>query len=196
MLIKDMIAGSLLGDSCITLSRAGTPRLRMRHSVHQKEYLMHKYGILKEICPSAPKSEINSGFGTELWFFQTSCIGWLQELYEDFYPDGKKQLTERIAKYLSPIALAYWYMDDGSRSLNTATISTHGFLREQQHFLRDLIKEKYGLEIIEATEKRKNLYYMRMRKSEAQQFFNLIGEFVPACNCAWWRRRVSPRGRW
>lgn len=52
---KDLIFGTLLGDGNLQTGNQGrTWRYRAVHSTRQKEYLYHKYEILKDLCSSGP----------------------------------------------------------------------------------------------------------------------------------------------
>jgi hypothetical protein len=46
---------------------------------------------------------------------------------------------------LSPQALAVWFMDDGSRTESGGTLSTHSFIKADQHRILNFLKEKYGI---------------------------------------------------
>src|SRR5438105_14977751 len=44
-----------------------------------------------------------------------------------FYRDGRKTVPEDIARELSPMTVAVWFMDDGAADHAGATLQTHSF---------------------------------------------------------------------
>jgi hypothetical protein len=55
-----------------------------------------------------------SGYGSQLVRRRTVDNAFIQELLGDFIMGGVKHVPEWVASRLTPIALAFWYMDDGS----------------------------------------------------------------------------------
>ena len=107
-----VILGSLMGDG--NLSRPvrqadDSGRFRMGHGVKQKAYLDWKVSLLANI----PHSRTENAKGAV--FADFTPLYELGELREVVYQgDGKKHLTWDYLKALTPLALAVWYMDDGS----------------------------------------------------------------------------------
>ena len=63
--------------------------------------------------------------------------------YELLYKDGTKTITkEYLDKIDSPIALAYWFMDDGTHS---GVISTHCFSEKEVDLLIDWMANKWNI---------------------------------------------------
>jgi hypothetical protein len=122
---EQMILGSLLGDMNIWRQHKGVsgishPELRISHSVKQREYVWWKYEILKNIARKEPYEIIQkTGFGAGLGScrFETKSLKCFEPIYDVVIgKDGKKHITQEwLDKIAEPIALATWYMDDGSR---------------------------------------------------------------------------------
>jgi len=57
-------------------------------------------------------------------------------------------VPQEIREFLTPRALAIWFMDDGSLH-NTfgAKLATQGFTKEECLFLKDLLTELYNLKV-------------------------------------------------
>ena len=51
-----------------------------------------------------------------------------------------------LYKRLTPRAIAYWLMDDGSFSNNTVIFCTNGFTVLEVNLLREVLLEKYGIQ--------------------------------------------------
>jgi recombination protein RecA len=111
-----LILGSLMGDGNLSPNRrdrSGT-RFRMGHGAKQAAYLDWKVSLLGNI----PHSRTTNA--KEAVFADFTPLPELSELHEAVYfGDGKKHLSWDYLKSLTPLALAVWYMDDGSFSLRS-----------------------------------------------------------------------------
>jgi recombination protein RecA len=86
----------------------------MGHGAKQSEYLDWKASLLENI----PHCRTSNGKGAV--FADFTPLAELHELRSAVYlGDGKKFLSEDYLKALTPLALAIWYMDDGSFTLRS-----------------------------------------------------------------------------
>jgi hypothetical protein len=117
-----------------------------------------------------------------------SCF--IKDLVRDFVLDGQDQkIKKRVPGWLPdrilPIAIAFWYMDDGSMnegrdegSNPQATFATHGFAEEDQDTLIKSLA-KFGIEAKKQhTEGRIRL---RITTDSAERLFLLVAPFIPPC---------------
>jgi recombination protein RecA len=106
-----VILGALMGDGNLfpnRRDRSGT-RFRMGHGAKQAEYLDWKTSLLGNIGHSRTVNAKGAVFA------DFTPLPELAELHDAVYfGDGKKHLTWEYLKSLTPLALAVWYMDDGS----------------------------------------------------------------------------------
>src|SRR5215469_1833841 len=117
---RDVIVGAILGDAC--LERNGkNVRLRIDHSDKQRALVEWKFQQLADLNPSTPKRVDVFDNRTDRTYvhyrFTTKTTEMLNEFFELFYGgNGVKRVPEKIADLLtSELAIAVWYMDDGSR---------------------------------------------------------------------------------
>ncbi len=111
-----VILGGLLGDGAISPNTRGRNgvRFRMGHGEKQVEYLDWKASLLGNIGQSRSANAKNAAF------VDLTPLPELGELRDVVYwGDGKKHITEDYLKALTPMALAIWYMDDGSFTLRS-----------------------------------------------------------------------------
>jgi recombination protein RecA len=106
-----LILGALMGDGRLSpnaRSRSGT-RFRMGDGAGQPAYLNWKVELLGNVqCTLSANTKGNV-------FADVTPLPELAELYDAVYfGDGKKHLSWEYLKALSPLALAVWYMDEGS----------------------------------------------------------------------------------
>jgi hypothetical protein len=120
--LNQFIVGTLLGDSFITKDG----RFGFAHSKVQEEYFNHKVDMLTEYgMPPKIHSYKTKGNQYKSWYIKPVDVlkarvcslkrwGPLRELW---YPAEKKIVPATIE--LDAVALAYWYMDDGSVNKRT-----------------------------------------------------------------------------
>src|SRR5436190_21241252 len=105
-----------MGDGSLSPNRKGRSgtRFRMGHGARQAAYLDWKTSLLENI----PHSKTANAKGAV--FADFTPLPELSELREAVYfGDGKKHLSWDYLKSLTPLALAVWYMDDGSFTLRS-----------------------------------------------------------------------------
>jgi len=108
-----LVLGGLMGDAHLAPNlhdRHGV-RFRMGHGEKQVEYLDWKASLFGNIGQSR---NVNAKGAAFVDLSPLSELGELRKVV--YWGDGKKHLTDDYFKSLSPLALAVWFMDDGSFS--------------------------------------------------------------------------------
>ncbi len=152
-----VVLGSLMGDGNLSPNRRDRNgvRFRLGHGAKQIEYLQWKTALLGNIGHSLRTNDKGA-----------TCVDFtplpeLAELQRAVYlGDGKKFLSEEYLKALTPLALAIWYMDDGSFSLRSQglqqrteggsgriEICVEAMGEGTQTRLRDYLCDTYGLDV-------------------------------------------------
>jgi recombination protein RecA len=111
-----VVLGGLMGDGHLAPNRRSRHgvRFRMGHGAKQVAYLDWKASLLGNI-PQTRTVRPNGAVHVDV-----TPLPELHEVREVMYwGDGKKHLTEDVLKALTPLALAVWYMDDGSFALRS-----------------------------------------------------------------------------
>jgi recombination protein RecA len=111
-----VVLGSLMGDGNLSPNRRGRSgtRFRLGHGAKQAAYLDWKVSLLGNIDCSRTTNAKGAVFA------DFTPMPELAELHDVVYfGDGKKHLTWDYLKALTPLALAIWYMDDGSFTLRS-----------------------------------------------------------------------------
>ncbi len=166
---KKIIMGKLLGDGHLETVNGRTIRLKIEHSLKQRDYVDWLYNELENLASSKPKikqQKVNGKIYNKYWF--NSCYNVsLRFYYHQFYKDKKKVVPKLIHRWLTPLTLAIWYMDDGSvkskyhraKIINTQSFDQDDLKRLQLALLRNfniktkLRKQREGWQIyILATE--------------------------------------------
>jgi recombination protein RecA len=111
-----VVLGSLMGDGNLSPNRRGRSgtRFRLGHGAKQSAYLDWKASLLGNIGCSRTVNAKGAVFA------DFTPLPELSELHDAVYfGDGKKHLSWEYLKSLTPLALAIWYMDDGSFTLRS-----------------------------------------------------------------------------
>lgn len=116
---RSMLVGSLLGDGHLTAPSEKTARFIERHSSAQEPYLRWKAEVLGALVSSVytvQKKDTHTGRVYDGVEFSTYSLECLRPLYDLFYPapDRKRVFPASLGGLLTPLALAVWFMDDGS----------------------------------------------------------------------------------
>jgi hypothetical protein len=114
---NSILFGIILGDGYLQRTGKMNARLRLEHGYKQKEYLLWKINKLKTIFQGKPKylERIHplTKKTYKYWRHQSQSTPYLGKLRKIFYSDGKKRIPDNFEKYINPLMLAVWYMDDG-----------------------------------------------------------------------------------
>lgn len=182
----DTIIGSMLGDARLECRSVGTrhpvsARLRIHQSDKQKEYVFWKFSELENLTLRGPR-KVKTWHDPERnkdhfsWYFHTKTLIEFGELYHYFYRDNVKVLPDTIFEFLTPKALAVWFMDDGSNTGNGFTISTHCFPKIDQTRIVAFFREAYG--ILATIVKDRDQFKIGIGKHERLKFIEIVQPFI------------------
>lgn len=144
------ILGSLLGDGSLRMSGELTKAIRWNHGSRQMDYVRHKYSLLSEFAVKEPYIIPNPGYGDYWAVLTLRSLGLFHCMYTLLRPEGseKKTVTKSYLDQIThPIALAWWFMDDGSRQKgeNVASIHSNGFSYEENELLASWLMDKWRI---------------------------------------------------
>lgn len=177
---KEILFGTLLGDSNLQTYTGGkTWRARFIQSNAHKDYLFHLYSIFKNMCKTGPKqSWLESGHSR--WTFNTTILPLDLEFGELFYFKNKKRVpsNEYLDLYLTPRAIAYWFMDGGSLKSNCKAyiLCTDSFKLDDLKRIGEILKNKYDIGI--SFHKQGLNYRIYIPRKEYIKFINLIEVYI------------------
>ena len=179
---KEILVGLMLGDGHLeTMNRGRTYRLKVEHSIKQKDYVDWLYGMFKEWVRKPPVVREKFVFGRKFvnYYFSTYSSGKFRFYGQQFYRDGKKVIPKMIAKLFSPLALAVWFMDDGSiksKKHKTKLINTQSFSLQDLKRLQRALKDKFG--IITTRKKERTGWRLYILSESIRKFEALINPYV------------------
>ncbi|MGX1191932.1 endonuclease [Metabacillus sp. SLBN-84] len=152
-----MLTGKLLGDGNLSIEKGKRPRFRFSHSSADSGWCFHCYETLKAHIPlSKPKyrkisdNRIEAGY-TDQFYVQSK----LSPLFDSLLPLWYKERTKSIPfplleQFINPLALAWWYQDDGHLKIQNNTpkkiiLSTDSFTQKENRFLTELLYTQFKL---------------------------------------------------
>lgn len=180
---KDIAIGSLLGDAYLRPS-GKSYSLSFTHGEKQLEYLRWKRSEFQNFVTQKGFYRYSRSFHGNLptYSFATVSHPYLSELHDLCYPSGRKDVCKEWSDLLSPLSLAVWYMDDGSRNkrYHTIVLCTNSFSREGQLLLIDALLSRFGVKAV-LEPRRNNQTVLRINASQAQKFLDIVSPHIPDC---------------
>ena len=163
------------------------------HSIKQKEYCEHKRDKVHSIFGgkknklSRVKHTLSNNKTYQGVRFQKTAK-YFRTLHRRLYnEEGKKYITRKVLNYLTPEGIAYWFMDDGSGSVNKnkegkvtsifARISTY-VSEEEADTIIEYFKEEWDLDCRKGYCKKTGLYLHRFNTNAFVKLANLIEPYI------------------
>ncbi len=181
---KEVLTGTLLGDGCLETQNNGrTYRLKIEHSLQQKDYVDWKYKAFKDWVLTEPKVREHSSYGLvrNNYRFSTISNGSFRFYAQQFYKNGKKIIPKLISKLLTPLALAVWFMDDGSiksKSHKALVIHSQGFDKIDLQRIIKILEDKFGIKSVLRKRQDGSGYIIYLLSKTINKFISLIGEYI------------------
>jgi hypothetical protein len=179
---RSIIIGTLLGDGHLETQNDGkTYRLKIEHSIKQSTYVDWFYREFQDWVLTQPKAKRKYLNGTELenYFFQTISVGQFRFYAKEFYKDKRKYIPSKIGRWLTPLAMAVWFMDDGSsksKHHRAVILNTHCFKRSDIGLLQSALLKNYGIE--SSLRKQKEGLQILIVGKYAEQFYEIVRPYV------------------
>lgn len=173
----EILVGSLLGDG--TLRKQGSRKnalLEVNHSLKFQDYVDWKWQSFQEYVLTPPKARLGEGVRVA-YRFTTRSLPVFTDFYNRFYKNRKKLVPFDLK--LTPQSLAVWFMDDGSKSRSAVYLNTQQFSLTEQHFLKELLLESFG---INCTLNRDKQYWrLRVSTESTKILVALIRPYILRC---------------
>ena len=183
---NQVLLGIMLGDGHLCLS-GNTGAVAWGHVNYDKNYLEWKRQALGDIIrhPDSEFNEYISGYGSLMLRDATIFAHSIKEQFATMInTNGVKYVPEWVAESLTPLSLAFWYMDDGSLGYHEdqesrANFAVCSFSREDCEVLMKGLR-KFGIDAIYFVDT--NGYSrLRLNAQSAERLFLLIAPYIPPC---------------
>lgn len=184
---REIVLGSLLGDGSLKIHRPYVnARFSFRHSVTQSEYFWWKVKNLTEISSERCvwQQEADGGFGGARLRYQSRALESLTELYHQTHRGGRFVIRREWLNQLTPLALAIWWLDDGSLVGNSrkGVFCTDGFARRDIQMLAHYLSDTWYIRTVVGQVKNRGVAYYRLwlySTEELKKFLRLILPYIP-----------------
>lgn len=202
----------ILGDSNIQM-RATNARMQLAHAPKSEDYVAIKATVLGQVPGVTLKYThvIHKNRKLNKEYPQIRCWSnghpYFTKMYTKFYTP-KKKVTKDILSSLTPMGLAFWYMDDGhlslkhnvvrsvkdigtkpqERSISSRTIylNTQGFSYEEHEAIVLWLKQTYDIDARIKSSKKKN-WMIFMNTGNARKFVDIVRPYVLGVPSMWYK---------
>lgn len=136
----------------------------------KKDYIEWKYTIIRDVVNTPPK--LSSGS----YYFRTVSNPIFSEYRRVFYNGVKKIVPHNLEELLTPLGLAVWIMDDGSRDKGCVRISSHNFSYSDHLKLQQILKAKFGISA--NIQRAQDKFWLWIRSESSPHLVRLIEPYV------------------
>ena len=163
LLQKEVLFGVILGDAHLeTQNNRITYRVKFEQSIKHKAYIEHLYDIFKDHVKTSPQLKVVKyetqdrkkkclvRKETTNIRFATISSSIFTFFGKQFYKENKKIIPKLLNRWLTPRALAYWYMDNGSmKSIQSkgVLLNTQSFSHAEVQLLCNVLTKKFNLSL-------------------------------------------------
>lgn len=194
---RALLLGMLLGDGCLKTKyhtksdgeQSVYYEYVIAHSIKQEEYLVYKRDLFHKIMggkiPQLSYGESRMNLGSVRF---SRCHKSFRLLHKYLYSNNnKKFITRRVLDYLTPQAIAIWYMDDGGVKPSTrpdGSISSCQMIlstycsEEQADLILDYFREKWSISGTKKLHKKTGLWYLIFNTKEGRKLETLISPYI------------------
>lgn len=180
-----VIFGSLLGDGHAEkrLGGVGTRFTFFQEHSHV-EYLLYLHNIISGWGYCNPKIPvITSRLGTKgklrkivrfsTWTY--TSLNWIRDIW---YTNNQKCVPECIGQYLTPLALAIWIMDDGSKVSQGLKLCTNSFTYNDCLRLVNVLSDNFNLKATVQSAGSKDQYIIYIWKQSMENLRNIVSPYI------------------
>lgn len=182
---REVLIGILLGKANLKANTRKTKySLQILQSDQHKEYVFHLYEIFKNLTTTPPikfvfQDKRFSGKSYTGWSFNTTNQACFRFYAHQFYRNERKVVPKLISKWLSPRAIAYWYMDDGDQKWKDKSLGvrfcTDNFILSEINTLIEILQKKYQLKC--GKQKKDDKFRIYISRDSYVPLTNLVSPF-------------------
>jgi recombination protein RecA len=174
---ESVLIGTLLGDGCLAM-HGHHARLHVKHKAAHRSLAEFKRSAFENYL-SMQLHEFDQCLGGKRYpcvQFVTRTSPVFTHWRRRFYVDGRKQVPADITDLLTPLAIAVWFMDDGSADHCGVTIQTHSFDDHEVERLKQALLE--GFDIVASLRANKGRSILYIGKQQLPKFESIVRPFV------------------
>lgn len=179
---EQVLLGKLLGDGSMA-DAVTTASIHFGHREEDRDYLEWTCRALGDLDFGIREAQ-TSGYGTSMIRSRSTGSAWVKERFGDFFSaDGPKRVPEWVSDALTPIAVAFWYMDDGSLGTHEgqedrASFATCAFTEDDCAIL---VRGLQRLGIMATIRTHDDYCRICMTADNAERLFLMVAPYIPPC---------------
>lgn len=179
---EQVLLGKILGDGHIAVSKS-TAAVSWAHSKEDLEYAQWTATAVGDL-DSGTRDEYVSGYGTNMVRFRTIGSWHIKDKFECMAASSGSPTPEWVADEMTPISIAFWYMDDGSLgegsdgSEDKANFAVCAYTEDDCNVLMKGLA-KFGITAVYF--KHDGYSRLRLNSDDAEKLFLLIAPYIPPC---------------
>jgi hypothetical protein len=192
---EQVILGKLLGDASYQKTASRSAAIVFGHKKLHEEYVDWTLTGLGAFA-NPHKNELISGYGTEMVRGRSISSIFIFDRFDSFInKEGKKIIPAWVADKITPISLAFAYMDDGSLNHDDgqedrASFTFYNFTKQDcEIFQRGLMKFGIRSEFRNYNDNRNRVI---LNANDADKFFVLVAPYI--CSCVQYKLPLRYRG--
>jgi ubiquinol-cytochrome c reductase cytochrome b subunit len=183
--VISVIFGSLLGDAHAEkkLKGLGTRISFYQEDVHVK-YILYLHNLLSDLgyCnPKVPEIKKRLGFKGKIrkivrfttWTY--TSFNWIHDMW---YENNIKRVPESIGKYLTPLALAIWIMDDGAKVGKGLKFCTNSFSYNECLIIIKALNDNFNIKSSVQSAGTKDQYIIYIWKESMNDLRNIVSPYI------------------
>lgn len=183
--VISVIFGSLLGDAHAErrLKGLGTRISFYQEDVHV-EYILYLHNLLSDsgYCnPKVPEITKRLGFKGKIrkivrfttWTY--TSFNWIHDMW---YKNNIKCVPESIGKYLTPLALAIWIMDDGAKVGKRLKFSTNSFSYNDCLIIIKALNDNFKIKSSVQSAGTKDQYIIYIWQESMNDLRNIVSPYI------------------
>lgn len=178
---REVLYGSVLGDDCLySFETSNYASLMVYHAISQEEYAKLKLNIWQPFVRYNFLKRHTRKDGSVRVGFTTGGHPEFYEMWKKVYIDRIKVVDLEHLKKLTPISLAFWFMDDGSRCKHGGlSLHTNAFRLDEiqlicQWFYDELKIICWPQLKVKKSEKDENQYIVFFSNKTSEKFAQII----------------------
>ena len=185
---KALLIGLVLGDG--HLNPNSGIALEITHSAKQYEYIVYKAKLISKLLNCREPKLYHRQDDKHNEYKLSKGHRYFRILYKWMYFNRIKKYSKKILSYLTPEAIALWWMDDGShaidRNKNTGRIRSHSFHLYTFTDLEDTeniiwMFSNFGINMYKIKKVMKDgsiRYYLKCRTKEGRKLSSLLRPYI------------------
>lgn len=175
----DILYGTLLGDASIE-PHWKEARIVFNQGGTQEAYFDYKCSFFENLLGKISKTQrydkrTNKYYNKYQVRFK--CHKIFTQIYQELYPNGVKTVTKEWLAKMTPIGLAFWFMDDGT---NSGTLATNCFSYEECQLIHEWFLNTYNIQTTIENQKNKSgiQYLIYIKAQSKKKFYELVKPFI------------------